>query len=30
MREILIAIHIEDLPEDGFLATSEDLPGLVA
>lgn len=30
MKEILIAIHIEALPEGGFLATSEELPGLVA
>ena len=30
MREILLPIHIESLPEGGFLATSEDLPGLVA
>ncbi len=28
--EILLAIHIEALPEGGFLATSEELPGLVA
>ncbi len=30
MKEILLAIQIEALPEGGFLATSEDLPGLVA
>ncbi len=30
MKEILLAIHIEVLPEGGFLATSEELPGLVA
>ena len=30
MKEILIAIHIEALPEGGFLATSDELPGLVA
>ena len=30
MKEILLAIHIEELPEGGFLATSEELPGLVA
>ena len=30
MKEILLAIHIEALPEGGFLATSDDLPGLVA
>lgn len=30
MKEILLAIRIESLPEGGFLATSEELPGLVA
>ncbi len=30
MKEILLAIHIEALPEGGFLATSQELPGLVA
>lgn len=30
MKEILLAIQIEALPEGGFLATSDDLPGLVA
>ncbi len=30
MSEALINIHIEELPEGGFLATSVDLPGLVA
>ena len=30
MNETLIKIHIEQLPEGFFLATSEDLPGLVA
>ena len=30
MKEILLAIHIEELPEGGYLATSEELPGLVA
>ncbi len=30
MREIFLGIHLEPLPEGGFLATSEDLPGLVA
>lgn len=30
MKEILVAIHIEELPEGGFLASSEELPGLVA
>lgn len=30
MKEILLAIQIEALPEGGYLATSEELPGLVA
>ena len=30
MKEILLAIHIETQPEGGFLATSAELPGLVA
>ena len=30
MREVLLSIHIEALPEGAFLATSDDLPGLVA
>lgn len=30
MKEVLLAIHIEALPEGGFLATSGELPGLVA
>ncbi|MPZ14244.1 MAG: type II toxin-antitoxin system HicB family antitoxin [Chloroflexi bacterium] len=30
MKEILLNVHVEPLPEGGFLATSEDLPGLVA
>ncbi len=30
MNEILLAIHLEELAEGGFLATSEELPGLVA
>ncbi len=30
MSETLINIEIETLPEDGYLATSVDLPGLVA
>lgn len=30
MKEILISIQIADLPEGGFLATSDQLPGLVA
>ncbi len=29
MKETLLAIHIEELPEGGFLATGEELPGLV-
>lgn len=28
--EVLLSIRIEALPEGGFLATSDDLPGLVA
>jgi predicted RNase H-like HicB family nuclease len=28
--ELAIRIHVEQLPEGLFLATSEDLPGLVA
>ena len=28
--EIAIGIHVEELPEGLYLATSEDLPGLVA
>jgi predicted RNase H-like HicB family nuclease len=28
--ELAIRIHIEELPEGVFLATSEELPGLVA
>jgi predicted RNase H-like HicB family nuclease len=28
--EVLLNVHIEALPEGGFLATSEDLPGLLA
>jgi len=28
--EYLLKIHIEQLPEGVYLATSEDLPGLVA
>lgn len=28
--ELAIRVHIEDLPEGLFLATSEELPGLVA
>ncbi len=30
MKEIFLEIHLEPLPEGGFLATSEELPGLVA
>jgi len=30
MREILVNVHVEPLDEGGFLATSEDVPGLVA
>ena len=30
MTEILLTVHLEDLPEGGFLVTSEELPGLVA
>lgn len=30
MTEILLSIRIEALPEGGFLATSDELPGLVA
>lgn len=30
MKEILLGIHVEALPEGGFLATSTELPGLVA
>lgn len=30
MKEALIALQVEELPEGGFLATSEDLPGLIA
>ena len=30
MKEILLGIKIEALPEGGFLATSDELPGLVA
>ncbi len=30
MEEVLVAVHIEPLPEGGYLATSDDLPGLVA
>ncbi|MSQ05612.1 MAG: type II toxin-antitoxin system HicB family antitoxin [Dehalococcoidia bacterium] len=30
MNEILLAINVEELDEVGFLATSEELPGLLA
>ena len=30
MNEIIFSVHIEKLPEGYYLATSEDLPGLVA
>ena len=30
MAESLISLEIESLPEGGYLATSTDLPGLVA
>jgi antitoxin HicB len=30
MKEILLTIQLEALPEGGFLATSDELPGLVA
>jgi antitoxin HicB len=30
VKEILLTIHIEALAEGGFLATSDELPGLVA
>jgi antitoxin HicB len=30
MKEALIVIQIEELPEGVYLATSDDLPGLVA
>ena len=30
MKEVLIDLHVEPLAEGGFLATSEDLPGLLA
>ena len=30
MTETLIGIHVEPLAEGGFLATSGDLPGLIA
>ena len=30
MREVLVSLQLEELAEGGFLATSEELPGLVA
>ncbi len=30
MREIIFSIHLKKLPEGHYLATSQDLPGLVA
>jgi predicted RNase H-like HicB family nuclease len=30
MREVLLRVRVEPLAEGGYLATSEDLPGLVA
>jgi len=30
MKEVLVNIHVEPLPEGGFLATSDDIPGLLA
>jgi len=30
MSEAVIRIHIESLKEGGYLATSEDVPGLIA
>ena len=30
MKEVLLAVHIEGLPGGGFLANSDELPGLVA
>ena len=30
MNEIIFSVHIEKLPEGYYLATSSDLPGLVA
>ncbi|MDP2936781.1 MAG: type II toxin-antitoxin system HicB family antitoxin, partial [Dehalococcoidia bacterium] len=30
MKELLVAIHREELSERGFLVTSDELPGLVA
>ncbi len=30
MKEVLLAIQLEELSEGGYLATSDELPGLVA
>ena len=30
MSEVFISLHIEPLPEGGFVATSDEFPGLVA
>ncbi len=30
MKEVLLPVRVEALPEGGFLATSNELPGLVA
>ncbi len=30
MQEALVSVQFEQLPEGGYLATSKDLPGLVA
>ena len=30
MNELSLTLHVESLPEGGFLATSDDLPGLLA
>jgi len=30
VKEILITLQVETLPEGGFLATSDELPGLLA
>ena len=30
MKEAMISLDVKELPEGGYLATSEDVPGLVA
>ena len=30
MKEAFLSLHLEELTEGGFLATSDELPGLVA